>query len=233
MSEVWAIVPAAGRGERFSNRSDKLTIHVGGLPILVRSVEALLDSKQVTGVILVVHPEKKALYQRLIYEYRHRKPVHFVDGGETRRESVAKGLAALPPEASVVLIHDAARPLLQPKRVDEAISKLTPDLAGVILAAPIHDTVKQVAGSAQHAIVNTIDRALLWRAQTPQVFHRDVVLKAHQAVPAEQPVTDDAQLVELAKLGVVEVLPGDESNLKITAPADLLWAEALLKAHAL
>ena len=231
MREVWAIIPAAGEGKRFGNRNDKLMVHLGGLPILVRTVEAVLDAEAVTGAIVVVNPEKQVLYQRMLTEYGHRKPRIYVEGGKTRRESVYRGLQALPEAAGTVLVHDAARPLITPAMVNEAVARVAGSGApSAIVGVPIVDTVKRTAGPDSHEIAETLDRRTLWRAQTPQVFTKDLLLKAHEAVDPDIPVTDDAQLVELSGLARPVVVPGQESNLKITTPEDLAMAEALLKA---
>ncbi len=229
--EAWALVPAAGIGQRFSNRSDKLVVHIGGLPMIVRTVETLLNAKSITGAVVVVHPEKKMLYQRMLHEYGHRKPVHFVNGGASRRESVFLGLQAIPDTASIVAIHDAARPLVNPDLVDTAIEKVRQGAIGVVVAVPIYDTVKMTHVHRRFVIERTLDRSCLWRAQTPQVFLKEKILDAHQSVTPELTVTDDAQLMELAKIGPVEVLEGEERNLKITTEQDLVTAEALFRSH--
>jgi 2-C-methyl-D-erythritol 4-phosphate cytidylyltransferase len=100
---------------------------------------------------------------------------------------------------------------------------------GAVIAVPVHDTVKQV-GPDQRGIERTLDRSTLWRAQTPQVFRKDAILQAHRAIAPDTPVTDDAQLMELAGLGPVVITPGAESNLKITTPGDVALAEGMLSA---
>jgi 2-C-methyl-D-erythritol 4-phosphate cytidylyltransferase len=189
----------------------------------------LLDAKKITGAIVVVHPDKKMVYQRLIHEYKHRKQTIFTEGGASRRESVYKGLLALPETATIAVIHDAARPLITSAVVDEAILRIESGAHGVVVGVPIYDTVKQTVAPDNRAITGTLDRRVLWRAQTPQVFHKDLIIKAHQTIPADAPITDDAQLVELSRLAEIQMLPGDERNIKITTLADFNMAEALLK----
>lgn len=226
--EAWAVIPAAGSGTRFGDRQDKLTVHLGGVPILVKTVEAVLNARSVAGAVVVANSDRMLMYQRMLTEYGHQKPRIYTEGGRNRRESVLRGLEALPESADVVVIHDAARPLITPAKVDEAVALVRGGQPAVVVAAPIVDTVKQVAAPGSAEIAGTLDRRLLYRAQTPQVFSRDLVEKAHHVVDHGATVTDDAQLVELSGLARPCVLPGHESNLKITTPADLAMAEALL-----
>jgi 2-C-methyl-D-erythritol 4-phosphate cytidylyltransferase len=144
-------------------------------------------------------------------------------GGRTRTESVANGLEDLPDEASIVLIHDAARPLVGPRTIDAVIAQAR---AGrpAIAAVPVADTIKEV--DDERRIVRTIDRSRLWRAQTPQGFPREMIVRAHrEAAAAGITATDDAALCE--RLGIaVSVVPGSERALKITEEADFARAEA-------
>lgn len=225
---VWAVVPAGGSGSRFSQQQDKLLAELAGRPVLIHTVQALLSAPSVDGLVLVSSDMNQAAYQALIQQWLPDAPVHFAIGGDTRRDSVFQGLLALPSEARIVLIHDAARPLIQPEIVEASITAVRQGNSGAIVAVPIHDTVKQTA-SDNRTIAQTLDRSRLWRAQTPQVFDKARLLQAHQHIAPDTPVTDDAQLMELAGLGPVTVIPGDERNLKITTPTDLLMAEAFLQ----
>ncbi len=229
MSEklAWAVVPAGGRGERFSHQEDKLTVKLDGAPILVWSVLSLLEAPGVAGVVIACQPDKQTLYRQLLAAYQPPKLVQFAPGGRNRRESVYNGVLALPPEVEIVAVHDAARPLIAPGLVERALQPVKQGAAGCVVGVPIRDTVK-VASTEEPAISGTLDRSRLWRAQTPQVFLKRVLLEANQAVPWDSEVTDDAQLLEIAGLGPIRLLEGDERNLKITTPADLALAQALL-----
>lgn len=222
---AWAVVPAGGRGERFSAGQDKLLVPLDGIPVLARSVMALLAAESVSGVMIACRPEKQAVYEAVIRDCQPAKPVRFAGGGRDRRESVYNGVLALPVETEIVAVHDAARPLIAPGLVEAAVRRVREGVPGCIVGVPIRDTVKTVA---EDRISGTVDRSLLWRAQTPQVFLKSVLLAAVQAVPEDTPVTDDAQLLELAGLGPVHLLEGDERNLKITTPQDVAMAEAWL-----
>jgi 2-C-methyl-D-erythritol 4-phosphate cytidylyltransferase len=148
-----------------------------------------------------------------------------VDGGAERSESVAAGLAALNVDCTVVLVHDAARPFVEPTVIDAVIREVRTGVAA-IAAVRVTDTVKEVAADDDRRVVRTVARDRLWRAQTPQGFPRALLVEAHdRARRAGVTATDDAGLVE--RLGAtVVVVPDSPRNLKITTPDDLAWADA-------
>jgi 2-C-methyl-D-erythritol 4-phosphate cytidylyltransferase len=154
-------------------------------------------------------------------------PTHVIviTGGAERGDSVGLALSEAPARAEVIVVHDAARPLVTVELIAALVARLDsePDAAGVIAAAPVSDTVKEVEGAR---IVATLDRGRLWAAQTPQVFRADALRRAHDAGPVTD-ATDDAILIE-NQGGVVLVEPVDGSNLKVTTPADLVLVELLL-----
>lgn len=196
------IVVAAGRGERFGG--PKAVVLLGGVPLWVRAVEALREAGARTVVVVGAVPGG-------------------IPGGARRRDSVAAGLAALPPDATHVLVHDAARPLASPALGRAVVARLEAgDVDGVVPGIPVADTLKEIAGER---IVTTVSRAGLIAVQTPQGFAIPVLRAAHLADDAD--ATDDAQLVE-RNGGSVVFVPGESSNLKITRPEDLAIAEAWL-----
>lgn len=238
---IWAVVPAGGNGTRYATGKDKLLVPLEGVPVLARTVMALLSVPSINGIVVVSSEANRERYQSVITNHIPKATqVQFASGGATRRESVYNGLLALPELARMVIVHDAARPLIRPALIEQAIQGVREGNSGAIVAIPIHDTVKETVSqpntdpeSQEHPMIRaTLDRNRLWRAQTPQVFQKDVLLQAHQEIPLDIPVTDDAQLLELAGLGPVAIVPGDERNLKITRPIDVLMAEAFLKANA-
>ncbi len=228
---AWAVIPAGGTGNRFSVEENKLLVPLNGLPVLRRTLQAVLAAPSIQGVVLVCHALHQSQYQALVAEWLPGAPVIYTAGGDTRRASVYQGLLALPHTVTVVAVHDAARPLISPEIIEQAVAAVQSGHAGALVAVPIQDTVKQVDPVTRQIQV-TLDRTLLWRAQTPQCFDKARLLKAHCEVSLDMTVTDDVQLMELAGLGPVVVIPGDERNLKVTTPGDIALAEALLKASA-
>lgn len=225
--ETWAVVPAGGSGTRFSDTQDKLLADLGGMPVLIRTLQAVFAFDGLHGLVLVAGAHSLDPYQALLSRHLPGAPIVYATGGANRRESVYNGLLALPEQAEIVIIHDAARPLIRPEVIEQAVLRVPEGAAGAVVAIPVHDTVKQAKPEGAF-IHQTIDRASLWRAQTPQVFRKQVILKAHQAIPAGHIITDDAQLLELAGLGEVCLVEGSAFNIKITTPEDLLLARALL-----
>jgi 2-C-methyl-D-erythritol 4-phosphate cytidylyltransferase len=212
---VWSIVVAGGSGRRFGQL--KQFSPLGGRLVLEWAVEACRAYS--AGVVLVL-PADAALPEG---------PQHGADvvvaGGESRAASVGLGLAAVPEEAAVVLVHDAARPLTTPAVFEAVLGALTIDgVDGVVPGVPVHDTIKQVDSS--QTVTATLDRATLVAVQTPQGFRAAALRRAH-AGGSTDGATDDAVLVETAG-GRVQVVPGDPGNLKITTPDDLAVAERLL-----
>ncbi|HAX82210.1 MAG TPA: 2-C-methyl-D-erythritol 4-phosphate cytidylyltransferase [Actinobacteria bacterium] len=198
---LYGIVVAAGRGERFG--VPKAGLVVQGLSLWQWAVAAL-EAAGAAGVIVVGEVPGG------------------IPGGARRRDSVAAGMAALPPDATHVLIHDAARPLATPALATAVIVRLAVgDVDGVVPALPLGDTIKRVEGER---VVETIQRTGLVAVQTPQGFRLEALRAAHAADADD--ATDDAQLVERHGGSVVYV-PGESTNLKITYPEDLALAEAL------
>jgi 2-C-methyl-D-erythritol 4-phosphate cytidylyltransferase len=232
---IWAVVPAGGNGQRFSADSDadKLLAHIQGQSVLQRTVGTLLAVPAIRGLVLVAGEARLETYQALVNAHFPGAPVRWALGGADRRESVFNGLCMLPEAAEngLVVIHDAARPLLRRQTVESVLCAVRGDIQGAVVGIPIQDTLKRTlplsAGNVP-SVVETLDRYGIWRVQTPQVFRRDAILKAHRTVPRTTPVTDDAQLMERAGLGPVVMVPGEESNLKITTPDDLCLAAAWL-----
>jgi len=221
-----ALVLAAGRGERLGAGVPKAFVEVAGVPILVRALEALAASPEVDRVVPVVPPGELRRFQGLGESLaRIPKLDPPVAGGTERQDSVRAGLAALAGDVVVVAVHDAARALVRPGAVSRVVAAARARGAA-LLAVPVRDTIKRVR---EGRVVATPPRPECWAAQTPQAFHAEVLREALAKAAAEGFVgTDDAQLVE--RLGVpVHVVPGDPSNLKITAPEDLAVAELWLR----
>ncbi|MET9255775.1 2-C-methyl-D-erythritol 4-phosphate cytidylyltransferase [Streptomyces sp. NPDC003717] len=226
-----AVIPAAGRGVRLGPGAPKALRALGGTPMLVHAVRSMAASRAVSLVVVVAPPDGAGEVQGILdaHALPERTDVRVVPGGETRQESVRLGLDALPPEYGVVLVHDAARPLVPVDTVDAVIEAVRGGAPAVVPAVPLADTVKQVAPAGvpgePEPVVATPSRAVLRAVQTPQGFDRELLVRAHAEVTDE--VTDDASMVE--RLGVtVVVVPGHEEAFKVTRPLDLVLAEAVL-----
>jgi 2-C-methyl-D-erythritol 4-phosphate cytidylyltransferase len=198
---VVGIVPAAGAGERLGADVPKAFAVLGGKPMLEWSVAVLREVCD--RVVVAVPPERVA-------------PPDMVAGGATRSESVRNALAAAP-EATVVVVHDAARPLVTVELVQRCLDALE-GVDGAIAATPVTDTIKEVA---EGRVLRTPDRGRLWAVQTPQVFRADILRRAGGEA------TDDAALVE-AIGGTVRVVEAPRENLKVTTALDVRVAEMLL-----
>ncbi|WP_189045260.1 bifunctional 2-C-methyl-D-erythritol 4-phosphate cytidylyltransferase/2-C-methyl-D-erythritol 2,4-cyclodiphosphate synthase [Aliidongia dinghuensis] len=220
---VHVLIVAAGRGARFGGPLPKQYCSLAGQPVLRRTLTAFLAHPAVAGVRVVIHPDDRALYDAATDGLDLAEPVA---GGATRQESVRNGLEAIAPAApDLVLIHDAARPLISAGTVDRLIASLATHVAA-IAAVPVRDTVKRAEGSR---IADTVDRTHLWRAQTPQAFRFADILAAHRAAVGLD-LTDDAAVAERAG-HPVELVMGDEDNFKITTADDLARAEAAMMAR--
>jgi 2-C-methyl-D-erythritol 4-phosphate cytidylyltransferase len=208
---VVGIVPAAGSGERLGASGPKAFAMCGGRSLLDWSLEVL---EAVCDRVVVAVPEGFEGEGRVL-------------GGASRSESVRLALAAAP-EATVAVVHDAARPLITRELVRECVDALK-GWDGVVAAAPVSDTIKEADGSGR--VVRTLDRSALWSIQTPQVFVADVLRRALDVSPdVLAAATDDASLVEAAG-GSVRVVEAPAENIKVTRPVDLALAEALLRAR--
>ena len=219
MAQVWSIVVAGGSGRRFG-RMKQFSL-LGGRPVLEWAVAACRPCS--AGVVLVVPAAPGG------HDPHGADAV--VTGGATRAESVHCGLAAVPPEADVIVVHDAARPLASPALFHAVIAAVIDPVDGAgadgaVPGIPPSDTIKAVDESGR--VTSTLDRATLVAVQTPQAFRGAVLRRAHEQAPSS--ATDDAMLVE-ALGGTVQVVPGEPGNLKITGPGDLEAAERLLAAR--
>lgn len=218
-----ALVVAAGSGERFGSAVPKQYLELGGRPVLRRTLEAFLNHPQITGVQVVYQPAHDDLYRAAVAGLPLPEPVV---GGATRQESGRLGLDQLaaapggPPD--LVLIHDAARPLVDEATISRVIATLA-EAEAALVAVPVVDTLKRGEGGY---CTGTVDRAGLWRAQTPQGFRFAAIHAAHRRF-AGAGLTDDTAVAEAAGIPVA-LVPGSDDNLKITTPDDLVRAMRLI-----
>jgi len=220
---VSAIIAAGGRGARFGAARPKQLLTLGGVPILQRSVEALLAHPRVRDLVVALPPDLAA--DPPAYLRHSGKPVIVVEGGARRQDSVARAFARVPPEAEIVVIHDAARPLVTPELIERTIAAAVAHGAA-IAAVRATDTVKR--GDPDGTVVETLAREHIYLVQTPQAFR---VLVLRDALRGSGDATDEAALAERAGHRV-QLVEGDARNVKITTPEDLNAAERLLAGHA-
>jgi 2-C-methyl-D-erythritol 4-phosphate cytidylyltransferase len=210
---VVGIVPAAGSGERLGASGPKAFVMCGGRSLIDWSLDVL--ESVCHRVVVAVPAGFEGVGGRVL-------------GGASRSESVRLALAAAP-EATVAVVHDAARPLITRDLVERCVAALSEGWDGAVAAAPVADTIKEADGSGR--VVCTLERSALWAIQTPQVFRADVLRRALDVDDVTlASATDDASLVEAAG-GSVRVVEAPAENIKVTRPVDLALAEALLRAR--
>jgi 2-C-methyl-D-erythritol 4-phosphate cytidylyltransferase / 2-C-methyl-D-erythritol 2,4-cyclodiphosphate synthase len=220
MMSCLALVVAAGRGTRLGGTRPKQYLPLGGVPLLRHSLATLRSHPRLDGVAAVINPDDVALYEDAARGLNLLPPIA---GGAQRQDSVRLGLEAVAPRhPAKVLIHDGARPFLDHATVDRVLDALAENPAA-IAALPVADTVKRGDGGR---IAATVDRAGLWRAQTPQGFRFGEILAAHRAAAGTE-LTDDAAVAERAGLAVA-LVQGSEENFKVTTTDDLARAERLI-----
>ena len=222
MGRTVALVVGAGEGQRFGGELPKQYHLLAGVAVMRRSLKAFMDHPDVSAVQAVIHPNHHELYDAAAQGLALPVPV---DGGATRQGSVLNGLESLnADEPSTVLIHDAARPLVDPGVISRVLAALQTS-PGAIPALAVADTLKRSDGQF---VETTVDRQGLWRAQTPQGFHYQNILAAHRQASGDE-LTDDAAVAERAGLAVA-IVEGSEDNVKVTRTGDMVRAERILGA---
>jgi 2-C-methyl-D-erythritol 4-phosphate cytidylyltransferase/2-C-methyl-D-erythritol 2,4-cyclodiphosphate synthase len=223
VSGIYALIVAAGRGARFGGTLPKQYLPLGGRTVLCHAVAAFAGHPRIAGVQVVIRDEDRAAFAAATAGLELLPPVA---GGAERQDSVRLGLEALAPRGPArVLIHDGARPFADPALIDRVLDALD-GAPAAIPALPLGDTVKRVIDGR---IAETVDRAQLYRAQTPQGFDFAAILAAHRAA-AGHVLTDDAAVAEAAGIAPV-IVAGSEDNLKVTTAGDLAAAERVLAAR--
>ena len=225
MSSFAVILAAAGKSSRFKDKNYKKPfVPLDGRAVWLHSAEKFLNRDDVKQLVLVISHDDREYFQTKFAANAAILGINVVDGGAERADSIQKALEKIKPEIDFVAVHDAARPCIANEWIGEIFSAAEKSGAA-IPAIPVGGTLKRVAGGA---IIETVSRDGLWEAQTPQVFRRELLLKAY-AQRGGFVATDDAQLVE--RLGQkVTIVPGSVINLKITTREDLRLAEQAMKA---
>lgn len=219
------VVAAAGSSTRMGGEN-KLFLPLGGVPVLTRTLQAIDHSELVNEIVVAAHPDTMEQVAALCAAAGLRKPVKVIRGGDTRTESVLAAAVECHPKAELIAVHDGARPLVRPEMIDELIRAGYRTHAAAP-AIPVKDTIKVADESG--AVQSTPDRSTLYAVQTPQVFQANILRAALQAaLTSGAAVTDDCAAVE--RLGKqVWLAAGDEENIKLTTPADIAVAEAILR----
>ena len=223
-----AIVPAAGSGNRMGRELSKQYLALGGMPLLVHTLNVFERCPLVDALLVVVPPpDVEAVRTEMLPRWSLKKLAGVIPGGKERQDSVRAGIEALERETELVVIHDAVRPFITVELIENCIRAAAEEGAATV-GVPVKDTVKEVGADGR--VMRTCDRNLLWLTQTPQAFRRDIIENAHRAAVRDgYRGTDDTSLVE--RLGIaVRMIRGDYGNIKITTPEDLVIAEALLAA---
>jgi 2-C-methyl-D-erythritol 4-phosphate cytidylyltransferase len=219
---VWAVIVAAGRGERLGLDRPKAFAKLNDRPLLAESLERLEASDWIDAIVVAAPPDWEEPVILLAEELGCGKVVAAVPGGDTRSASVRAALAEVPDDAAVVLVHDAARPVLAEDVIERLLTTLNEGWDGVVPGLPIADTVKRVDGDQ---VVETVDRESLVISQTPQAF---VWPALREAAAGDEDATDCAAMVE-ARGGRIKVVAGDPRLVKITDAADLELVEHWLE----
>jgi 2-C-methyl-D-erythritol 4-phosphate cytidylyltransferase len=224
-----AIIPAAGSGSRLGGQTPKQFLDIGGAPILAHTMQRFIVCDDIGAIAVALPSDRLDEFRARSRGIKALKPVYYVNGGAERSDSILKALEAvaeLNPE--IVAVHDAVRPFVTSTQISAVIARAK-EVGAAILALPATDTIKEVEDGL---IQRTLDRRRIWRAQTPQAFRYDLLMRANkEARTAGLPsalTTDDSLLVE--RIGVpVAVVEGSPNNIKITTPEDLILAEKLFE----
>jgi 2-C-methyl-D-erythritol 4-phosphate cytidylyltransferase len=229
---VFVILPAAGIGTRMASAgpAPKQFLSLGGIPILLHSLRAFLAVPRISAIYVAVRKSEQPRVAQLIAEHNLGGKVNVVTGGDSRQDSVANALAALPStdDEDIVLVHDAVRPLIDPATIARIIDTIEKHGAAIV-GMPAVDTIKQVERTADGALItSTIPRERVVHAQTPQGARVPLMRQAFAEAAADEFIgTDESSLLERANIPVY-VVPGSSRNFKVTQPGDLEVAEFYL-----
>ena len=232
-NRYWVVVPAAGMGTRMGTERPKQYLQLAGKTLLEQTLERLLQLPRLAGILLALHPDDSYWFELPL---SRDKRITVVDGGQERSRSVLNALNHLSLEAHAqdwVLVHDAARPCITPGAINELCRQIAGHPVGGLLGVPVGDTLKQIQTSSRpghtQKVVRTLDRSLLWQAQTPQAFRCQLLRDClTEALSRGASITDEASAMELAGYQPLMV-EGRGDNIKVTRPEDLALAELILQ----
>ncbi len=225
-SKIAVLIPAAGQGKRMQSSVKKPYLRLDDKPVLSHTIDRFEHNSVVDDIFVIVdNSDFKTCKTDVLDPYRYKKVRELISGGETRQRSVFNGLCTLADDVDYVIVHDGVRPFIN----DEIISKcleLAAEWGAAVSAVPVKETIK--VADENLFIDHTLDRQLLWRVQTPQVFRTSLIVAAHKkAIKDGSDAPDDATLVE--RLGSpVKLVMGSYQNVKLTTPEDMLTAETII-----
>ena len=222
---IWAVIPAAGVGKRYSSDIPKQYLSLDGMPVLLHSINKFVKLDEIHEILVALNPDDE-FWQKL--NFSHPK-VKTINGGPERCNSVNSALEELSGRAENgdwILVHDAVRPCISDFDLNKIIEIVHDEDVGGLLACPILDTIKEVGDNLD--VLKTIPREGLWSAMTPQIFRYELLKKALNAVSnSGRSVTDEAKAIELIGL-TPKIIEGDKTNIKITHPSDMVLAESII-----
>ena len=223
---VSAIFPAAGRGSRMKANRNKILLELAGETILVQTLKKFAKVDRISNLIVAVAEDEIPLISTLLESKNFSKPIQIVAGGSERQFSIFNAIKFVPPESEIVLVHDAARPLVSIETINRVINAAI-EFGGSIAAVPEKNTIK--IATEDQFVQKTLPRNRLWEIQTPQAFRREIIEQAYESAMSENFLgTDDSSLVE--RIGApVKIVESDPYNIKITTPDDLLFAEEFFR----
>ena len=223
---VWVVLPAAGSGSRMQSATKKQFLEIHNESILAHTLRAFNQHPQIHGIVIVTGLEDIPEVRAIAAAFDKVKKI--TAGGATRQESVYAGLQQVPDVCDIVLIHDAARPMISSSLISDCIG-LTSECGCAIAATPVKDTIKRT--DSLGIVLDTPERSSLWNVQTPQAFRYSEILAAHQKASslADTTCTDDGAVMERYGTTPVRLIMGSYQNIKITTPEDLILAEYYLR----
>lgn len=224
---VSVLIAAAGVGSRMGGNLSKQFINLGNKPVLAHTIEKFEANDYIDEIIIIMKEDDiEYCKNQIVRKYKFRKVSKVIRGGRERQDSVYNGILALNSKTDIVLSHDGARPFVSHRMIEEAIEK-TYDQGAAVVGMPVTDTVKIISESGE--IETTPKRSLLWAAQTPQAFRKDILVRAYnRAIEDYFLGTDDSSLVE--RIGIaVSMVEGSYSNIKLTTPEDIKIAESIIE----
>jgi len=220
-----AIITAAGYGRRVGGQKKKQFLLLGGVPILVHTLEKFQSSNLITDIILIAPNEDIEFCKKeFLLKYNFTKLKKIVSGGKKRQDSVSNGLKEVSQDTEIIVVHDGVRPFISSRLLETSIKEAIKKGAAVA-AIPVNDTLKKI--SAQGMLENGLNRDSIWRIQTPQVFKKEILIHAFEKARQDDFYgTDESSLV--ARIGnSVHIVKGSELNIKITTPEDMILAESI------